>query len=632
MPDVSNRTITFLCTDIEGSTRLWEDHPAAMSAALTQHDSLLRSFLESHEGCVFKTVGDAFCAAFTDTGQALRAAAEIQRWLPPLQVAAGEGTLGLKVRMALHTGFAEYRGGDYFGPTLNHAERILAAGHGGQVLLSGPVADALHDAPPPEVELRSLGERRLRGIPQPERLYQLVAPGLATSFPPLRTLVPRRTNLPAPTTSFVGREREVAEVADLLRDPSVRLVTLTGPGGTGKTRLSLQAAAELLDDFEDGTWFVPLAAVSEPEMVMPAVARALSLPENGERSAAELLAENLREKQALLVLDHFEQVVEAAPYMSQLLRSAPRLKVLVSSSEWLNLYGEHDYEVPKLSFPDPDRLPPPAELARCEAVALFQERARAHRPSFALTCENSRAVVEVCARLGGMPLALELAAARVRQMGMEEIKTGLADRLGLLPGGARDLAARQQSVRGAIDWSYALLAAEEQEVFAALSVFAGGCTVTAAAAVCEVGGPEMRDGLLSLCGKSMLSREVAGGEERFLMLEPLREFGLQCLLESNHPDGPPAQHARYFLGLAQEAELHLYGEAQIPWLDRLAREQGNICAALQWALTASPEIALRLAKVVRRSWELRCYAHDGREWLDRALHLKAGVLHTRPAS
>jgi class 3 adenylate cyclase len=362
-------TVTFLFTDIEGSTRLWERDAAAMQAALDRHDAILREAIGKHGGHVFKTVGDAFCAVFSAAPDALEAALEAQRALLA-QEWVGIGPL--RVRMALHAGTANERGGDFFGPSLNRVARLVSAAHGGQVLLSVSVCGLLGDRLPERVELRDLGERRLKDLFRPERVFQLIAPDLPPSFPPLKTLDERLNNLPVQPTPLVGREKEVAEVGDLLRDGGVRLLTLTGPGGTGKTRLALQVAAEILDEFEDGVFFVPLANIADPALVTPTIARALDVGEAGELQGLE---DFLRNREILLVLDNFEQVVEAAPLVGGLLTGCPGLKVLATSRSMLRVYGEREYPVPAMRLPDPKRLPPIEELGDFEAVGLFVERA-----------------------------------------------------------------------------------------------------------------------------------------------------------------------------------------------------------------------------------------------------------------
>jgi predicted ATPase/class 3 adenylate cyclase len=484
-------TVTFLFTDIEGSTRLWAQHPDGMRVALARHDTLLREAIEAHGGAVFKTIGDAFCAAFTTAADAVAAIVEAQR---ALAHESWETTGSLRVRAALHTGAAAQRDADYFGHTLSRVARLRDAGHGGQTLLSLATAELVRDHLPPNLELRDLGQHRLKDLTRPERIFQLVIPDLPADFPSLRALDPRRANLPVQPTDFIGREREVAEVCGLLRRDGVRLVTLTGPGGTGKTRLGIQVAAELLDEFSDGVAFVALAPISDPALAASAIAQALEVKESGGTPLIESLKAYLREKQLLLVLDNFEQIADAAPLVAELLAAATQLTVLVTSRERLHLSGEHEYAVPPLGLPPTtdDRRPTTGRwrpnlhtITQYEAVRLFIERAQAARADFAVTNDNAPAVAEICYRLDGLPLAIELAAARVKLFPPQALLTRLDNRLKLLTGGARDLPARQQTIRNTIDWSYNLLDAGEQTLFARLGVFVGGCTLEAAEAVCS---------------------------------------------------------------------------------------------------------------------------------------------------
>ena len=507
-------TVTFLFTDIEGSSRMWEKSPQTMRTALARHDEVIRSAIETTGGHVFKTMGDAFCAAFPTAPDALEVALSTQRALLVDQEVWGEAG-PLLVRMALHTGAAEEREGDYFGPPLNRVARLLSAGHGGQTLLSLPAQELVRDLLPVGVELRDLGEHRLKDLARPERVFELLAPDLPADFPPLRTLESRPNNLPMQPTLLVGREREVEEVRGRLLAPEVRLLTLTGPGGTGKTRVALQAAADLLDEFEDGVYFVALATITDPTLVASTVAQVLGVRESGDQPLIEGIKDYLKDKRLLLVLDNFEQVLEAAPLAGELL-SAPRLEVLATSRIALGVYGEHEYAVPPLEVPDPKRLPGLEALSQYEAVRLFIERARAAKADFEITNENAPAVAEICARLDGLPLAIELAAARVKLLPPKAMLGRLGRRLKLLTGGARNLPERQRTLRGAIEWSHALLEEGEKTLFARMAVFSGGRTLEAIEAVCDAGGDlplDTFEGVSSLLDKSLL-RQEEGPEER----------------------------------------------------------------------------------------------------------------------
>jgi predicted ATPase/class 3 adenylate cyclase len=618
-------TVTFLFTDIEGSTALWEKDPEAMQYALARHDGILRHTIEDRGGFAFKTVGDAFCCAFPTAPDALEAALGAQRALSTEEW--GE-TGPLRVRMALHTGTAEEQGGDYFGPPLNRVARLLSAGHGGQVLLSLPTQELVRDLLPVDAELRDLGEHRLKDLARPERVYQLVAPGLPAEFPPLRTLESRPNNLPMQPTPLVGREREVEEIRGRLLAPEVRLLTLTGPGGTGKTRLALQAAADLLDEFEDGVFFVALATLTDPTLVVPTVAQALGVRESGDQPLIEGVKDYLKDKRLLLVLDNFEQVLEAAPLAGELL-SAPRLQVLATSRIPLGVYGEHEYAVPPLATPDPERLPGLEALSQYEAVRLFIERARAAKADFAVTNENAPAVAEICARLDGLPLAIELAAARVKLLPPKAMLGRLGRRLKLLTGGARNLPERQRTLRGAIEWSYTLLDEGEKTLFARMAVFSGGRTLEAVEAVCDAEGDlpvDAFEGVSSLLDKSLLRQEEGPeGEPRFVMLETIHEYAREKLEESGEAEEIGRAHAQYFLAMAEEAEPELKGSDQARWLERLEAEHDNIRAVLSRSLEGEdPELGLRLASALSHFWFVRGFWSEGRGWLEDALAGNAG--------
>jgi predicted ATPase/class 3 adenylate cyclase len=615
-------TVTFLFTDIEGSTKLWEGSPEAMRVALARHDGILREAIEARRGYVFKTVGDAFCTVFTTAQDALEAALTAQRALVSEEWSEEIGSL--RVRMALHTGAVEERGGDYFGPPLNRVARLLSAGHGGQMLLSLAAQELVRDQLPEETALRDLGEWRLKDLFRPERVFQLIVPDLPSEFPPLRTLEGRPNNLPLQPTPLVGREREVAEVTQRLSASGTRLLTLTGPGGTGKTRLALQAAVELLEEFKEGTFFVSLAALTDPELVTSAIAAPLGVVEAADRSLEEGIKEYLREKKFLLVLDNFEQVLEGAQLVGQLLAACPALKVLATSRIPLGLYGEREYPVPPLSLPDPEQLPSLQSLTQYEAVRLFVERAQDARSDFSVTNENAPAVAEICARLDGLPLAIELAAARVKVLGPQKMLDRLSDRLKLLARGARDLPERQRTLRATMEWSHALLQEDEKVLFARLSVFAGGRTLEGIEAVCDAQGDlpvDVLDGVESLVDKSLLREEEGpGGEPRFVMLETVHEYAREKLEESGEAEELRRLHARYFLALAEEAEPELKGPRQYEWLERLEAEHDNIRAALSWVLEEGEiELGLRLAGALRRFWHVRGYFDEGRRWLEQAL-------------
>jgi predicted ATPase/class 3 adenylate cyclase len=634
MPDLPSGTVTFLFTDIEGSTQLWEQHPQAMELALAQHHTLLRQAIEAHGGQVFQIIGDAFCAAFPTAPAALRAALAAQR---TLRDAAWEPTGPIRVRMALHTATVAVQAGDYpSGPHFNRLARLLNAGHGGQTLLSAATHELLREHLPVDTALHDLGAHQLKDLSRPEQIFQLLALDLGADFPPLRTLDRRRTNLPAQPTALIGREHELADVAALLRRADVRLVTLTGSGGTGKTRLGLQVAAELLDNFAQGVYFVNLAPLSDPELVAIALAKTLGVKETNGRPLIEDLQAALRERQQLLLLDNFEQVADAAPLVAELLAGCPCLKILVTSRVPLHLRGEKEIPVPPLALPNLQRLPTLDQLTQYAAVELFIQRAVDVQPAFAVTNDNAPAVAEICARLDGLPLAVELAAARIKLFAPEALLARLSNRLALLTRGARDLPARQQTLRNAIDWSYDLLDPGIQMLFARLAVFVGGCTPDAAEAVCNTDGYlslDVLDGLALLVDNSLLRRaEGVDDEPRFVMLETIREYALERLVASGEAEAIRRQHATYYLALAETAEPQLIGLREVEWHDRLEREHDNLRGVLQWTLRGGSrpegtlpdtpeqaEIGLRLAGAVAWFWRRRGYMSEGRRWLEALL-------------
>jgi predicted ATPase/Tfp pilus assembly protein PilF len=523
------------------------------------------------------------------------------------------------------------REGDYFGPPLNRVARLLSAAHGGQVLLSAAAQEIARDQLPAGAALMDLGERRLKDLFRPERVFQLLAAGLPSEFPPLRTLEAYRNNLPLQPTPLIGREKEVAHVCNLLRGDETRLLTLTGPGGTGKTRLALQAAADLLDDFSDGTFFVPLATLTEAELFSSAVAETLGVRETGEQPLDETLKDYLSERRLLLVLDNFEQVLEAAPTITELLAEAPGLKVLATSRAPLGLYGEHEFPVPPLTMPDLKHPPPLESLTQYEAVELFVERAQAVKPEFEVTNESAPAVAEICVRLDGLPLAIELAAARIKMLPPKAMLQRLTSRLKLLTGGARDLPERQRTLRATIEWSFALLDQGEQVLFARLAVFSGGRTLEAIEAICDAEGDlpvDVFEGVSSLLDKSLLRQEEGpGGEPRFVMLETVHEFAREKLQESAEAGEIKRTHTEYFLTLAEEAYPELKGANQLQWLERLEVEHDNMRAALSWASEHKEvEVALRLGDALWLFWSTRGYQSEGRRWLQEALAIDGSVL------
>jgi predicted ATPase/class 3 adenylate cyclase len=581
MSDLPSGTVTFLFTDIEGSTTRWERRSEAMRVALARHDALLRAAIHDHGGVIFKTMGDAFHAVFRDAANAVAAAVDAQH---RLQADSWDEVGGLRVRMALHTGTAELRDGDYYGTTMNRVARLTSVGHGGQILLSEATAALVRDDLADGVSLLDLGQHRLKDLTRPEHISQVVQDGLPAAFPPLVSLDVQPHNLPTHPTALLGRERDIARVRERLRRDDVRLLTLTGPGGTGKSRLSLQVAAEMIDQFADGVFLVALAPISDPTLVASTIAQTVGVREATGRPIVESLKEHLSGKQMLLLLDNFEQIVEAASVVSDLLGAAPRLKILVTSRAALQVRGEHEEAVPPLTLPDRGRAPAPATLSQYSAVALFIERAGAIKADFTVTNENAPAVAEICHRLDGLPLAIELAAARTRLLTPQAVLARLERRLPILTGGARDLPARQQTLRNAIAWSYDLLSPEEQALYRRLSIFAGGCTLEAAEAVCDPDGTlglDVLDGMSSLAAQSLLKQlEGPDGEPRFGMLETIREFGLEQLRASGELELVARAHGEYYLDLAKAVGPILFADPAT--VRRSLAEFHNIHEALRW--------------------------------------------------
>ena len=584
-------TITFLFTDIEKSTHLWETHPEAMNDALARHDELLRGAIEAHNGYIFRTVGDAFCAAFISAPDAIDAALAVQRALTaetwPDEV--GE----LRVRIGLHTGSAIIRDGDYHGRSLNRVARLEAAGHGGQILISQVTQDLIWDDLPEGVSLVDLGSHRLKDLLRSEHIYQITANDLTADFPPLRTLDRDLHNLPSQPTLLIGRERELTAILNLLQRADVRLATLTGPGGTGKTRLSQQVAADLIDDYEHGVWFVDLSCIFDPMLVATMINAALGIREGEGQSAKDVLKAFIKDRQLLLVLDNFEQIMDASRLVASLLRDAPDLKVLVTSREVLRIRGEHVYPVPPLGLPENgDRHQTAATIAQYEAVRLFTDRAQAANPSFDVTEDNAPDVVHICHRLDGLPLALELAAARLRMMTPAAIVAQLENRLKTIRGGARDLPHRQQTIRGAIDWSYDLLSDEEKDVFARLGIFAGGWSFEAAEAVCgdEV---DVFGVMESLLDKSLIRQSAPLLDaSRFNMLETIREYAREKLQESGNLNDVARPHAAYFKTYGPHLQDKTLVERSLSLEDTrhiIDREMFNLRAAINWSLELDPD-------------------------------------------
>ena len=628
-------TVTFLFTDLEGSTRSWEQQGPAMSTALARHDAIVRAACAGNNGYVFKTLGDAFCVAFGAAHDALAAAIDLQLGLLAEDWQAMGMATPLSLRLALHTGPVETRDRDYFGPTLNRTSRLLATAHGGQSLLSEVTAMMVREHLLGNMALKGLGEHRLKDLQRPESVYQLVCPPLPVDFPPLRSLEGRPHNLPLQLTLFVGRETALADAATRLRDPGTRLLTLLGPGGTGKTRISLQLGAECLDDFTDGVFFVALDPVRDTEHVAMAIASVLGLKETGGGQAKDALTGYLATRNLLLVLDNFEQVVEAGPLVSELLRGAAGLKVVVTSREALRITGERVLAVPPLELPSLGNMPSLDQLVQFEAVRLFIDRATLVKADFTVTNENAPAVAEICHRLDGLPLAIELAASRIRLFAPETLLLRLDRGLGTtLTGGARELSARQQTLRGAIAWSVELLTPDERMLFTRLSAFMGGFTMEAAEAVASetrepgiVGDLDVLSGIESLADKSLV--RLDGGtvtEPRFRMLETIRDHAVGMAREAGMEDALRDRHLQWITDLFTGTEEASRRAGGLAVMDRLHAELGNLRRALAWASGvpvdgARVTLGLRTCVAGAAYWRMRHDIAEGMVALDLLLSL-----------
>jgi predicted ATPase/class 3 adenylate cyclase len=576
-------TVTLLFTDVEGSTRLWETEPDNMAQALRRHDELLRAAIGQAGGYVFKTVGDAFCAAFATPQAALEGALAAQRAITAEQWPTRRP---IRVRMSLHTGVCEERDNDYFGPVVNRTARLEALAHGGQVLVSGATAELLSESLPEGVTLRDLGLHRLKDLGRPERVFQLEAGFLQPNFPALASLdnpeLPN--NLPGQLSAFVGREPELIQVHSLVA--SARLVTLTGSGGCGKTRLALQVAAELLGTASDGVWFVGLASLTEAERIPEAVAIALGFADQvGQQPLLEPLIDALRDQDTLILLDNCEHVIDgAAKFCGQLVSECPRLRILATSREPLGIDGEHVYRVPSLSLP-PGEAEGVDAIVASDAVRLFVDRAQAQGPGFVLDEASAPLVASVCRRLDGIPLALELAAARLSSMSLQQVSDRLDQRFRLLTGGSRNAMPRQQTLQATVDWSFGLLTEPERDVLRRLSVFASGFELEGAEMICaadSVDAFDVLDLLGSLVSKSLVIAERNPDSVRYRMLETIRQYAAEALLRSGGEDEVVAsrdRHAGYFMRLAEEAAPALAGPGQGRWLRRLDLEWKNLDSA-----------------------------------------------------
>ena len=606
--DLPEGEVTFLFTDVQGSTRLLEQYPADYGAKLARHHELLEDAVVDRRGVVFETIGDAVYAAFADPTDAVEAAVAGQ-----LALAAEDwGALGeIRVRMGLHTGPVERRDTHYFGAPLYRCARLMATAHGGQIVLTEVTAHLVQESL--DATLVDLGVHGLKDLREPERVFQVARDGLAADFPPLRSAGGRPNNLPAEVKTFVGRQDELASLCELLVTPGVRAVTITGPGGTGKTRLALRAAESLLEPFKDGVFFVPLTPLSGPELVMPAIAGVLGVQKSADRELVDSVVTHLAGKELLLVLDNFEHVVPAAEDVAAVLVSTPNVRVLATSRVPLHIQGEHDVHIRPLALPEKDASL--GDVMRAPAAQLFAQRAQESRDDFALTEGNCQTIGEICRRLDGLPLAIELAASRSRLLSPEAMLERMDDRLALLTGGPSDLPSRQQTLRSTIQWSFDLLEEPEQELLGRLSIFRGGCDLAAAEAVC---GADVLTSLSILVEHSLVeARWNELGDTRYELLETIAEFAREQLEESGEAGELAERHAGYFAAYAESVELSLYSDARAPWLVRLSDDRDNFRAALAWSVDRDEaSVGLRILAALWLWWWTAF--SEGLVWAERA--------------
>jgi len=606
--------VTFLFSDIEGSTSRWEQHHDAMKVAVARHDSLIRAEIERHGGYVFKTVGDAFCAAFGSPQQALQAALAGQHRLYKEDFSE---VGGLRVRMGVHAGTAVERDLDYYGPTVNRVARLMSIGHGGQILISEAVRHAVADGLPGGASLVDLGMRRLKDLMQPEHVWQVSIAGLPSDFAPLKSLDARPNNLPVQSTALVGRERELGSVKQLVA--SHRLVTISGAGGVGKTRVALQIGADLIDHYERGVWFADLAPISDGGLVPSTIARALEVTQSGDAVESSLLR-SLKHRELLLILDNCEHVLESvAPLADAILKACPLVRILTTSRQPLGVAGEFVHRLSSLSVPEASTSMTADEAQRYGATALFIERATAADSRFVLTDDSAPIVVDICRRLDGIPLAIELAAARINVLALPNLARRLDERFKILTGGSRTALPRQKTLGALIDWSYGLLDEDEKTLFKRLGIFAGGFTFEAAMLVCSGDGTDetaILNLLSSLADKSLVLADTSGDGERYRLLESTRAYALEKLSETGTRDLLARRHAEYFRTFAEAAKADHRSRPAEACLPRQEPEIDNLRSALNWALQQghAPDLGAAIAASIVRLWQAVGLAAEARNW------------------
>ncbi|MBS1551613.1 MAG: tetratricopeptide repeat protein [Bacteroidetes bacterium] len=615
--------VTFLFTDIEGSTKLAHDFPESLQCALTIHNSVLRNAVVSNNGFVFKTAGDAFFCSFKKAEDAVRTSLMIQK---DLSLVYNEDVT-LKVRIGIHSGIAEWNGEDYMGYiTLARSQRIMSSAHGGQVIISADAYESIDTESITGITCRDLGVRRLKDMVQPVRLFQINSEGLQSEFPPLKTLDARPNNLPVQLTSFIGREKEINNVKSILSKS--RLLTLLGSGGTGKTRLSLQTGADMIDEFENGVWITELASLQDPFLLPNAIAETLGLKEQPGMSMENILTEYLKDKQILLILDNCEHLIESCAVLAEkLLQYSPKLKMIATSREALRCDGEIIHKVLSLDHPDPAKKISPKELAKYEAVRLFIERALAVNPNFRVNDDNAQALSQICFQLDGIPLAIELAAVRIRILTLEKICEKLNDRFRLLTGGKRTALPRQQTLKALIDWSYDLLSEQEKVLWRRLSVFSGGWSLNDAEEICS-DDLTVRDDMFELTN-GLVEKSIIlfnDNTERYKMLETIKQYGEEKLRNEGETEIFRTRHLNYYLNLCEGAIPELSGPNAKTWLNRFEDEYPNIQSALNWSYESKAnEKGHRLANTMAKLWDIRGYFTEALNWLEKLLKNTEGV-------
>lgn len=613
--------VTFLFTDIEGSTKLSQDYPDTLQTALEKHHSILQKAIEENNGFVFEIVGDAFCCAFEDAAEAVKAAVEIQK---NLSIEKWKDVV-IKIRTGIHSGVAEWNGKRYIGYiTLARTARVMSSAYGEQILISNSTYelikekfDSVNDR---HITFRDLGERRLKDVIQPIRLYQIVSPGLREDFPPLKTLDARPNNLPVQLTSFIGREEEMEDVKYLLKHS--RLLTLTGSGGAGKTRLALQVAADVIDDFTNGVWLAELASVFEPSLLYQTFLKVFGLNEEQSKTPENILCDFLRDKEILIIFDNCEQIVSPCAMLAEkLISKCPKLKIISTSREALNCYGENTHKVLSLKIPDPKEEFSTEQISQYEAVRLFIDRANAVDKNFKVNNENAPALAQICYQLDGIPLAIELAAARVKNLSVDKIYERLDDRFRLLTIGKRTALPRQQTLRAMVDWSYELLSEKEKLLWSRLSVFSDGWTIEAAEEVCSDENllrEEIIDLLSQLADKSLII--TVNENKRYRMLETIRQYGDEKLFSSGKTEEIILKHLDYYTGFAVYARKNLEGPLQKQWIDKIEAETFNFQLALTSSIVRNRrEKGILIANNLSRYWEIRGYINEAVNWLEELL-------------